>query len=134
MKATWIATAITLLFAYTATSAPVSKECTGVDVLYPKEGTSFSKSGKQTIYVILGNKAHDVRLDKVVLTQGSEEVSEPVWTSMDETEKLSKVMVLQQDLNQVKENTLHDNFTFRIEVEQDGQQCVYESPSFEVTD
>ena len=29
MKTTWIATAVTLLFAYTATSAPVSKECTG---------------------------------------------------------------------------------------------------------
>ncbi|KAG2219151.1 hypothetical protein INT45_002342 [Circinella minor] len=88
MKPTWIATTITLLFAYTVTSAPVNKECTG-------------------------NKAHDVRLDKVILTQGSEEVGEPVWTSMDEAERLSKVMVLQQDLNQVKENILPDNFTFR---------------------
>ena len=63
------------------------------------------------VSIYIGNKAHDVRLDKVALTRGSKEVGEPVWTSMDEKERLSKVMVLQQDLKQVEEAT--DNFTFR---------------------
>ncbi|KAI9249504.1 hypothetical protein BDA99DRAFT_523980 [Phascolomyces articulosus] len=137
MKTTWFTTtaALTLLFAYTATSAPVTKECTGIDILYPKEGASFSKSERETIYLILGNKAHDARLDKVSLINPSDntEIGDPVWTMMDEKDRLSKVMVLQQDLKPVEDSSLPEKFSFRIQVEQDEKQCIYESPLFELT-
>ncbi|KAI9490074.1 hypothetical protein BDB00DRAFT_839496 [Zychaea mexicana] len=148
MKPAWIAaTALTTLcFAYTATGAPTTaaNDCTGIDVLYPKEGASFSRSEQQTIYLILGNKAHDAKLRHInVARETSDEAGadKAMETGIDKDDTLSKVVVLQQDLNQI-EGTMPDKFTFRggkrflsgIQVEQDGRDCVYESPSFEVTD
>ncbi|KAI8144275.1 hypothetical protein BJV82DRAFT_608931 [Fennellomyces sp. T-0311] len=127
MKTAWIA-AVSLFFAYTASAA---NDCKGIDVLYPKEGTSFSKEEQQTIYLILGNKVHNAKLKEITVPRGSNDGPAKKMET-NGIENLSKVAVFQLDMNQL-DGALPDNFSFRIEVDQDGQECTYESPSFEVT-
>ncbi|KAI7876704.1 hypothetical protein K492DRAFT_172324 [Lichtheimia hyalospora FSU 10163] len=117
-----------------ALGAP-QQECKGIDVLYPKDGSSFSLSEQETIYLILGNKLEDAKLDKVSVTrhEDGKTLVKDMWTAIDKDETLSNIVVLQQDLKQLN-TVLPDQFTFRIHIQQDDYQCVYQSPSFQVTE
>ena len=106
----------------------------GIDVLYPKEGASFSKQEQQTVYLILGNKederccvtdqwiyadeglhagnkAHNAKLKEITIPRGSSEGSAARMDTHN-IEDLSKVALFQLDMNQL-DGALPDNFAFR---------------------
>ncbi|KAJ8655378.1 hypothetical protein O0I10_008870 [Lichtheimia ornata] len=135
-RVTLAAMTIMTLITQQAMGAPAQQQgCQGIDVLYPKDGSSFSRSEQETIYLILGNKLEDAKLDKVSVTrhEDGKTLVKDMWTAIDKDETLSNIVVLQQDLQQLN-TVLPDQFTFRIHIQQDDKQCVYQSPSFQVTE
>ncbi|KAL1932380.1 hypothetical protein VTP01DRAFT_9436 [Rhizomucor pusillus] len=106
-------------------------DCSGVDILYPKEGSKIIKSEQETIYLIVGNKVENAKLEKVYISSGGSPDAKELRTVQNANEELGTITVLQEDLHRL-ESSESQHFKFRIVVNQDGQQCSYESPRFQI--
>ncbi|KAI8094535.1 hypothetical protein BDF21DRAFT_96646 [Thamnidium elegans] len=117
----YILSALCILF---TTLVFAQQQCEGIEILYPKTDSVIDQTENQST----SNTVKTSSLKKVLVLHEKEgnEVEEQVWIGQDE---LLKVTAIQQDLSKLEVN---NDYWFRVLVQQDNYECLFDSGKFKV--